>query len=134
VFRVYAIAVHFQAFEGESQYLRVADYPVIGDPFAEHDIIGTGQRRQRKEDAVSGAVGNQDVITLDPQSLPSDPVRGLFAVRLETRNRTKCVYPRLILFRAEFETGVTPELVVLAGVQDPRDGKSTRARSGLSRI
>ena len=123
MFRVNAITVHLQAFEGEPQYLGVANHSVIGDPFAKYYIIGARQRCQRKEDTVGRAIGNQDVIALDPQSLPSDPAHGLFAVRLETGNWTKCVNPRLILFRAELAAGVTPALVVLAGVQDPRDGK-----------
>src|SRR3546814_7331424 len=45
VFRVDAIAIHFQALEGETQHLGIADHPVVGHAFAER----SAERRVEKE-------------------------------------------------------------------------------------
>jgi hypothetical protein len=105
------------------KHLGIADHAVVGQAFAQHHIIGTGQRCQGEKDAVRRAVGDEDVIALDLQPLTPDPVHRRLTMGLEAGDGSAGTNPGLVFFGAELGAGVAPEAVVLEGVHDACGGE-----------
>ncbi|MCY1332723.1 hypothetical protein D9M69_184190 [compost metagenome] len=131
VFRVDALAVDVDALEGEAEHLGIADHAVVAELFAEHHVVRAGEGGEGEEDAVGGAIGDQQVVALDVQPQSRQPLHGGLAVALEAGDRPAHAHPRLLALLRQFAAGFLPQAVVLGAVDDPRHGEIHQGALGI---